>query len=146
MLYQSTFFLIYLGNILGIIFYTIILIFAIFIYKRNSYKYGITLIVYSIIFLALNIIWISIQGADLAYRLVEESGLPGMTVSLIILTLDLTFKIITAIGMIILIVSIYLIYKTHRKDKIEQNCNLSISFVLESSKNDRFFSSERIFQ
>ncbi|MFX1357383.1 MAG: hypothetical protein ACFFA8_08840 [Promethearchaeota archaeon] len=55
----------------------------------------------------------------MAYRLVEESGLPGMTVSLIILTLDLTFKIITAIGMIILIVSIYLIYKTHRKDKIE---------------------------
>jgi len=119
MLNQSTFFLIYLGNILGIIFYTIILIFAIFIYKRNSYKYGITLFVYSIIFLALNIIWISIQGADLANRLVEESGLPGMTVSLIILTLDLTFKIINAIGMIILIVSIYLIYKTHRKDKIE---------------------------
>jgi len=83
--------LLYLPNIFTIISFSIILVFAIFIYKRNSYKYGITLIVTSIIFLALDIIFISIQGADLAYRLNVGLGLPAVEVALIISTVNLIF-------------------------------------------------------
>ena len=109
----------YLPNILSIIFYTIILVFAIFIHKRNSYKYGIYLMISSIIVITSNIFYISIQGATLAYRLQVELGLPMMDVVLILFLISLFTIIVNAAGTIFLVVSVYLVYKTHQTERIK---------------------------
>jgi len=109
----------YSPNIAGIIFYAIILVFAILMYKRNSYTYGITLMISSILVLVSEIIYMAIQYPFLAYRLSVELGLPLFEVAFILTIWSIVFLIINVISTIFLVVSIYLIYKTHKKDRID---------------------------
>jgi hypothetical protein len=107
----------YSSNLLTITFYIFILVFAILIFKRNSYNYGITLIISSILILTSNLIYMSVQYPYMAYRLEVELGLPWSIVILTIITWNLVFLILNSLSAIFLVVSIYLIYKTHRKDR-----------------------------
>ena len=97
----------------------VILVFAIIIYKRNSYKYGITLIISSILSLTSNVIYISIQYPFLGYRLQVELGLPIIEVLLILNTWGFVFFGLNTASAILLVISIILIYKTHKKDRID---------------------------
>ncbi len=97
----------------------IILVFAIFIYKRNSYRYGIYLMMFSILSLIDNILYISIQYQDLWYRLVYVIGVPHSAALMIIAIFSVIFFALNLTSTIFLIVSIYQIYKTHQKDRIE---------------------------
>jgi len=106
----------YSSNILTITFYILILVFAILIYRRSSYNYGITLIISSILILTSNLIYMSIQYPYMIFRVEVEFGL-----SVVLLTIyiwSLVFLILNSTSAIFLVVSIYLIYKTHRKDRI----------------------------
>ena len=109
----------YLPAILAITFNIIILVFAILIYKRNSYKYGITLMLSSIILITSNIIYISIQYPYLFIRLYVELGLHWSVAELIMMTWSFVFLSLNTVSTILLIVSISLIYKTHKKDRID---------------------------
>ena len=110
--------MIYSSNLLTITFYILILVFAILIYRRSSYNYGITLIISSILILTSNIIYMSIQFPYMAFRLDVELGLPLPIVLVTIYTWSLVFVILNSLSAIFLVVSIYLIYKTHRKDRL----------------------------
>ena len=112
-----SYFITYSSNLLTITFYIFILVFAILIFKRNSYNYGISLIISSILILTSNLIYMSVQYPYMAYRLEVELGLPWSIVLLTIITWNLVFLILNSISAIFLVVSIYLIYKTHRKDR-----------------------------
>ena len=106
----------YSSNILTITFYILILVFAILIYRRSSYNYGITLIISSILILTSNIIYMSVQYPYMIFRVEVEFGL-----SVVLLTIyiwSLVFLILNSTSAIFLVVSIYLIYKTHRKDRV----------------------------
>ena len=106
----------YSSNILTITFYILILVFAILIYRRSSYNYGITLIISSILILTSNLIYMSIQYPYMIFRVEVEFGL-----SVVLLTIyiwSLVFLILNSTSAIFLVVSIYLIYKTHRKDRV----------------------------
>ena len=109
----------YLPNIVAITFNIIILVFAILIYKRNSYKYGITLMISSIIFLASDIIYLSIQYPFLPIRLHDESGLSFAVISLILMSINFFFLSLYTASAILLVISIIQIYKTHKKDRID---------------------------
>ena len=113
----------YLPAILAITFNIVLLIFAILIYKRNSYKYGITLMISSILLIASNIIYISIQYPYLFYRMVVELGLPWSVAELITMLWSLLFLSLNTTSAILLVISIYRIYKTHKKDRIDLNYN-----------------------
>ena len=108
----------YSSNLLTITFYILILVFAILIFKKNSYNYGIILIISSILLLTSNIIYMSVQYPYMAYRLEVELGFPWSIVILTIFTWNLVFLILNSTSAIFLVVSIYLIYKTHRKDRV----------------------------
>ena len=103
----------YSSNLLTIVFYILILVFAILIYRRSSDNYGITLIISSILVITSNIIYIAIQYPYLAFR-VEDLGIPLSLVFSTIYIWSLVFIILNSISTIFLVVSIYLIYKTHR--------------------------------
>ena len=109
----------YLPNILGIILYAVLLVFATLIYKRNSYNYGITIMISSIISIASDIIYLSIQFPLMPYRLLVEQGLPIDVATLIIYSWNFVFLSLYITSTIFLVVSIYLIYKTHQKDRID---------------------------
>ena len=109
----------YLPTILAITFNIVLLVFAILIYKRNSYKYGITLMISSIISLASNILFISIQYPYLFIRLYVELGLPWAVVNMILMTWSFVFLGLYTTSTILLVVSISPIYKTHKKDRID---------------------------
>ncbi|HUW89049.1 MAG TPA: hypothetical protein VMV43_00870 [Candidatus Nanopelagicaceae bacterium] len=109
----------YVPNVLSITFNIVLLVFAILICKRNSYSYGITLMLSSIISLASEIIYIFIQYPYLNYRLQVELGFPMGLVMLIVMTVYLVLVSLNATSAILLVVSIWLIYKTHKKDRID---------------------------
>lgn len=109
----------YLPAILVITLNIVLLVFATLIYKRNSYNYGITLMISSILLIASNIIYISIQYPFLAYRMLVEQGLHIDVVRLITMAWSFVFLSLNTTSTIFLVVSIYLIYKTHQKDRID---------------------------
>ena len=109
----------YLPIFLAISLDIIILVFAIFIYKRNSYRYGIYLMMFSILSLIDNILYISIQYQDLWHRMVYVIGVPHSAALMIIAIFGVIFFALNLTSTIFLIVSIYQIYKTHKKDRIE---------------------------
>ena len=104
-------------TIIAIAFDITILVFAILVLKKNSYKYGITLMLTSIISLASSITYISIQYPFLWYRLEVELGLPVMEALLILNTWGFVFFGLNTTSAILLVISIILIYKTHKKDR-----------------------------
>lgn len=109
-----TFLYMYSSNLLTITFGIILLVFAILIYKKNSYKYGITLMISSIISLTSDIICFSIQYPFLGYRLFVELGLPVSEVTLILMIWSFVFLSLYTTSTIFLVVSIYMIYRTHK--------------------------------
>jgi len=109
----------YLPVILAITLNIVLLVFATLIYKRNSYNYGITLMISSILLIASNIIYISIQYPFLAYRMFVEQGLHIDVIRLITMAWSFVFLSLNTTSTIFLVVSIYLIYKTHQKDRID---------------------------
>jgi len=106
----------YLPTILSMSLNIALLVFAILIYKRNSYRYGITLMVSSILLIASNIIYISIQYPHLSYRLYVESGFPMTLVNLILAVWNLVFLSLNTTSAIFLVVSLSLILNTHKRD------------------------------
>ena len=113
------YFFTYLPNILAITFNIVLLVFAILIYKRNSYNYGITLMISSILSLALNIIYISIRASELVYLMYTELGIPLNEVVVISFIVSIFFLSLNTTSAMLLVVSICLIYKTHKKDRID---------------------------
>ena len=91
-----------------------ILIFAIFIYKKNSYKYGLFLMISSILSIVTNVIIIAINYPYLSYTLQAVYGLSLSMVILIMNILGLFFLALGISSKILFFVTIYLIYKTHR--------------------------------
>ena len=109
----------YLPTILTITFNIIILVFAILIFKKNSYKYGITLMMSSIISLAYSILFMSIQYPDLIYLLYFDLNLPMSIVNMILITWSFVFLGLNTLSTILLVVSISQIYKSHKKVRID---------------------------
>jgi len=108
-------FLTYLPTILAMSLNIVLLVFAIKI-KRNSYKYGSTLMISSILLIISNVLYISIQYPYLAIRLYTELGLPFSIVNMILMGWNFVFLSLNTTGAILLIVSLSLIYKTHRQE------------------------------
>jgi len=110
-----SYFLTYLPTILAMSLNIVLLVFAIKI-KRNSYKYGITLMISSILLITSNVLYISIQYPYLALRLYNELGLPFSMVNMILMSWNFVFLSLNTTSAILLIVSLSLIYKTHKRD------------------------------
>ena len=105
-------------TIFSIAFQIIILVFAILILKKNSYKYGTTLMLSSILSLATSIIFISIQYPYLFILLYFELGFDSFTAQMINLTWSFVLFGLSTASTILLVISIIQIYKTHKKDRI----------------------------
>jgi len=119
MLYQLINVLSYLPTLASIVLQIIILVFATWIYKRNSYRYGIPLMVSSILTLVYNIIYILVQYPDLYYLMITVLNLPYGVASMIISILSLVFMSLNITSTILLVISVTQIYKTHEKERIE---------------------------
>lgn len=102
--------------IIKLIFYILILIFAIFILRGSSYRYAITLMIASILLITKEIIYLAIQYPFLAYRLQVEMGLPMVQIAMILTVWNTLFMSIEITGGVLLVVSVYLIYKIHLKE------------------------------
>jgi len=94
----------------------VILIFAIFIYKKNSYKYGLYLMISSIISIISNVIFIAINYPFLAYTL-SVYGFPAYMVGLVLSIIGLVFLALGISSTILLFLGIYQIYKTHKPNR-----------------------------
>ena len=110
-----SYFLTYLPTLLAMSLDIVLLVFAIKI-KRSSYKYGITLMISSILLITSNVIYISIQYPYLGLRLYIESAFPMLLVNLILTLWSFVFLSLNTTSAILLIVSLSLIYKTHIRD------------------------------
>ena len=113
-----SYFLTYLPTILAMSLNIVLLVFAIKI-KRNSYKYGITLMISSILLITSNVLYISIQYPYLALRLYNELGLPFSMINMILMSWNFVFLSLNTTSAILLIVSLSQIYKTHKRDIID---------------------------
>jgi hypothetical protein len=111
----------YIPTFITITFDIIILIFAIFIFKRNSYRYGVFLMLFAILSLVQSIIYIAIGYPDLFYRLYYDMGLDFATVNMILMSIFFVFLTLNVASTIFLIVAIVQIYKTHQRATFEQN-------------------------
>lgn len=97
--------------------YIVIIIFANRIHKENSYKYGLTLLIFSIIALINNVISFIVQISDLYSLLLFQLNLPYGFVHTIMTALSwLSFGLNLA-SMILLVVSVVNIYKTHETSR-----------------------------
>lgn len=100
----------FLPNLIFVGFDIAILVFGIFIYKRNSYKYGRYLIISSILSI------ISVSYRTLLFILENELGF-----SLIIYSfLSWIFFALEIISYVYLVLAVYHIYKTHQENRIEE--------------------------
>ena len=94
-----------------------ILVFATYIYKRNSFKYGLYLMISSIISIISIIIKISINYNNLLSFLEEEIGFSNAII--IYSILGWMFLGLEIARFVFLFLSVFYIYKTHQKDRIE---------------------------
>lgn len=95
----------------------VILIFAIFIYTKNSYKYGLYLMISSIISLISNVILIAINYPYLAYNLSVVYGFSSYMVGFVLSIVGLVFLALGVSSKILLFLGIYQIYKTHKPNR-----------------------------
>lgn len=114
-----SYFLSYLPIIIYLGFDIALLIIAIFIYKRNSYKYGLYLMISSIISIASSILFISLNFPLLVYELVSR-GLSMVEISIILMILNLISLILGTTSAVFLFLAVYKIYQTHKKDRIKE--------------------------
>ncbi|MFW9864697.1 MAG: hypothetical protein ACFFEN_01235 [Candidatus Thorarchaeota archaeon] len=113
-----SYFLSYLPIIIYLGFDIALFIIAIFIYKRNSYKYGLYLMISSIISIASSILFISLNYPFLVYELVSR-GLSMVEISIILMILNLVSLILGTTSAVFLFLAVYKIYQTHKKDRIK---------------------------
>ena len=106
----------FLPNIIRLVFYILILVFAIYILKESTHRYAITLIISSILPITKDVLYIVIQYPFLAYRLEVELGLPLAQALIIMGIWSMLFMILEITGVILLLVSVYMVYKTHIKE------------------------------
>lgn len=114
-----SYFLTYLPTIFTIIIYVVILVFAILMYKRYSYRYGIILMFSAILELISGVLYIAIQYPFLSYRLQVELGLSVYEMMAILMFWSIIFMSLNMTSLILLVVAIYTIYKTHKNGRIE---------------------------
>lgn len=104
----------YIPTIITLSLNIVILIFAIFILKKNSYKYGLFLMISSIFLIISDVIYIAVGYPDLFYRLYYELGFDSATVTMITFSISMIFFILNLTGAVFLFIAVYLIFKTHR--------------------------------
>ncbi len=114
-----SYFLTYLPTIFSTIIYIVILVFAVLMFKKYSYRYGITLMLSAILVLVSDVLFIAIQYPYLSYHLQVELGLSVYEMLAILVVLNIIFMILNMSSLILLVVSVYLIYNTHKKGRIE---------------------------
>lgn len=107
----------YIPKLIFIGFNIAILVYATFIYKRNSYKYGFYLMISSIISIAITIIIISINYRNLLTILENEFG--DFRGRLIYSILGWIFFGLEIVSLVYLFLTVYHVYKTHEKNRIE---------------------------
>jgi len=108
----------YLPTLMAIVFQIVILVFAVRM-RKNSYKYGLTLMLSAIISLVYGVLYISIQYQGLYYLLYIVQGLPYGLVHAIMTILFYVFLGLSTASSILLVISITQIYKTHANARIE---------------------------
>ena len=99
--------------------YIVIIIFANRIHQENSYRYGLTLLIFSILALINNIISLIVQISDLYSFLMFQLNLPYGIVHTIMTTFTYLSFGLNLASMILLVVSVVNIYKTHRANRTE---------------------------
>lgn len=107
----------YLPTIAFLTFDIIILVFGILIFKKNSYRYGILLMFSSILSIVYYILYFSIQYPVLIYLLVDDLGLSYSLASMIMMIWGIVFTILNLTSALLLVISVYLIYKTHKAER-----------------------------
>lgn len=107
----------YLPTIAFLTFDIIILVFGILIFKKNSYRYGILLMFSSILSIVYYILYFSIQYPVLIYLLVDDLGLSYSLASMIMMIWGVVFTILNLTSALLLVISVYLIYKTHKVER-----------------------------
>jgi hypothetical protein len=107
-----------LPTVMTIVFQIVILVFAVRM-RKNSYKYGLTLMLSAILSLVYSTLYFFIQFQDLYYLLVIVQGLPYGLVSTIMTILSFVFLGLNTASSILLVISITQIYKTHANARIE---------------------------
>ncbi|MFX1312553.1 MAG: hypothetical protein ACFFHD_08080 [Promethearchaeota archaeon] len=91
-----------------------ILVFAIFIYRRNSYKYGLFLVISFIISIALTITYISI---DYVEAIILKDKLYTFIGHLNYSILSWIFFGLKIVSLVYLFLTVYYAYKTHEKNR-----------------------------
>jgi hypothetical protein len=76
---------------------------------------------FAIMSLIYNMIFIAVGYPDLYFRLVVELGLDFAVASMIMVSLSFVFLAISVTSTIFLVVAIIQIYKTHQRAKVEKN-------------------------
>ncbi len=115
----------YIPTIVEIGLFIAILVFAIFIYKKNQYKYGLFLILSSIFKLVYYTIFCSINYPYFSYTL-QVLGTPLITIAFILMNINILFWALNIISLIFLFLSVYFIYRTHKsKRRINSNSNMA---------------------
>ncbi|MFW9864702.1 MAG: hypothetical protein ACFFEN_01260 [Candidatus Thorarchaeota archaeon] len=98
-----------------------ILIFGVFIKKKNSFKYGLYLIIASIVSLLSTIIYYSIYYpllvSDISNNPFQPPAPQDIMIQLILLICNLLFLGLGISNEILLVLAFYKIYQTHKKIK-----------------------------
>jgi hypothetical protein len=117
-----SYFITYLPMFIYLGFDIVLLIFATFIYKRNSYKYGMYLMISSLIAIISGIISISLNLPYLTIELYDR-GLSFFEISIILMIVNLIFLILGVVSAVFLFLAIYKIYQTHKNNRLEKKIN-----------------------
>jgi hypothetical protein len=107
----------YIPILIELAFFLAILVFAIFIYKKNHYKYGLFLLLSSIFMIAYIVIYISINYPYLGYTLSSDFGMSTSFVNFILMCFGFLFWILNTTSVVFFFISVYFIYQTHKGNR-----------------------------
>ena len=107
----------YIPTIIEMGLFVAILVFAVFILKKNQYRYGLFLLLSSIFMLVYYAIYISINYPYLSYTLYVLFGMSLSMVSLIYLSVSILFWALRITSFVFLFISVYFIYQTHKNNR-----------------------------
>lgn len=113
----------YIPTIVEICLFIAILVFAIFIYKKNQYKYGLFLMLSSIFKLVYYTIYCSINYPYLSYTL-QVLGTPLITIAFIMMNINILFWALNITSLVFLFLSVYFIYRISKR-RINSNSNMA---------------------
>ena len=94
-----------------------ILVFAIFVLKKNQYRYGLYLLLSSIFMLVYYAIYISINYPYLSYTLYVVLGMHISMVNLIMMSISILFWALRITSFVFLFISVYFIYQIHKNNR-----------------------------